>query len=244
MKNFILSLLTFAAFNATFAQSIEVTSDLPIPAMSTLDLNNTLDFKDFHVKNISSQSVDVRINRVVNNITAGHETYFCWEYCYDSGTSISGGASAGGIAIAPGASIDNFTFHVNANGVEGCGHVVVHFFNKKNANDYVEKVFDYCTLNGTTLSIANEVNASKVLSAPMPNPASDVAVIKVDLPRSTENTYLLVSDLAGKEMSRIAVNQPTSMLTIPTENLNAGLYYLSLVAEGSVLATQKLLVNH
>ncbi len=244
MKNFILSLLTLAAFNGIFAQSIEVTSDLPIPAMSTLDLNNTLDFKDFHVKNISSQSVDVRINRVVNNITTDHETYFCWEYCYDSGTSISGGASAAGIAIAPGASIDNFTFHVNANGKEGCGHVVVHFFNKKNANDYVEKVFDYCTLNGTTLSIASDVNASKVLSAPMPNPASDIAVVRVDLPRSTGNTYLLVSDLAGKEISRINVNQPTNMVTIPTSAFNTGLYYLSLVAEGNVLATQKLVVNH
>lgn len=242
MKNFILSLLTFGAFSSVFAQSIEVTTDSPIPAMSIVDLTTTKDFLGFHVKNVSAQSVDVRINRIVNNIPLEHETYFCWEYCYDPETNISGGAQANGIAIAPDSTIDNFTFHINANGFEGCGQVVIRFFNKKDASDYVEKVISYCTPNA--VGIVNEINASQVLSAPMPNPSADLAIVKIALPRPTENTYVAISDLTGKEISRFEVNQPNSNISIPTSQYNTGLYYVSLVAEGAILASQKMVVSH
>ncbi len=242
MKNFILSLLAFGAFGSLSAQSIQVTTDVPVPAMSLIDLNITHDFLGFHVKNITGLSIDVRVNRLVNDIPAGHDTYFCWEYCYDPSVSLSGGATAGGLAIAPDSTADNFTFHIDANGIEGCGHAIVHFFNKKNANDFVEYVFDYCTPNA--VGIADEVNAANVLSAPMPNPSSQVAIVRIDLPRNTDNTYLAVRDLAGKEISRFAVNQSKTSISIPTSQYSAGLYYVSLVAEGNVLATQKLIVEN
>lgn len=238
MKKIILSLLAIASLSGLFAQSLELTTDAPIPAMNLVDLGTTKDFEGFHIKNITTHAMNVRINRMVNDIPAGHETYFCWEACYGPTTNLS---PAAGLAIQAGATANNFTFHINANGIEGCGHIVVQIFNAADQNDYVEQIIDYCTPNA--VSIANEINPKTVLSAPMPNPSSDVATVKIDLPRNTENTYLAIRDLTGKEISRIAVNTPSTSISIPTSQFNTGLYYLSLVAEGNVLATQKLVVS-
>lgn len=240
MKNLVFSLITFVACSSLSAQSLQVSFDTPIPPMNTLDLNTTLDFLGNHVKNISAQSVDVRINRISNDVFLGHETYFCWEYCYDPSVSLSGST---GIAIAPDSTNSAFTFHINANGIEGCGQAVVHIFNKKNANDYVELVFNYCTPNGVVNGIANEIGAKQVLSTPQPNPSTDAALVKITLPRNTDNTYLTIQDVMGKEINRITVEQPNTEISIPTHEFSTGLYYLTLVAEGTTLATQKLMVK-
>jgi hypothetical protein len=100
----------------------------------------------------------------------------------------------------------------------------------------------YISLNfDPTLSITEtneEINEVSIY----PNPATTDATVSFDLATSTDAT-ITVSDISGKTISATAWNNLTTgnnTATIQTTNLVAGIYYVTLEANGSVV-TKKLI---
>jgi hypothetical protein len=83
--------------------------------------------------------------------------------------------------------------------------------------------------------------AAKLLSL-TPNPASGQAIVRYALPAGTRQAELLLLDLQGKMLKKVALAAGTQV-TMPLSQVPAGLYLCSLVIDGQERDTQKLVVQ-
>mgnify|MGYP005811034499 CR=1 FL=1 len=76
-----------------------------------------------------------------------------------------------------------------------------------------------------------------------PNPFSTDTEIRMVLPESTRSASIIVYDLEGREMKRIAVDRPgTKALKVSGNDLAAGVYMYSLLADGKIVDTRRLII--
>ena len=77
----------------------------------------------------------------------------------------------------------------------------------------------------------------------VPNPYSHETVINFNLPQQVSNASMIVYDLQGKQLQSFPITQRgASSITITSDNLAAGMYLYSLVADGSVVGTKRMVV--
>jgi hypothetical protein len=89
----------------------------------------------------------------------------------------------------------------------------------------------------------NSLNTGYQLGQNEPNPFSHETIIKYTLPESVSNAYVAVYDLSGKQLTTFAINQKGSAaLTITSEKLAAGIYIYSIVADGKILDSKRMIV--
>lgn len=76
-----------------------------------------------------------------------------------------------------------------------------------------------------------------------PNPFTHETVIKYDLPATVASAYMAVYDLSGKQIERFALDQKgASSISVTSEKLAAGIYLYSIVADGKVMDSKKMIV--
>jgi hypothetical protein len=77
-----------------------------------------------------------------------------------------------------------------------------------------------------------------------PNPFNNETVIKYTLPQNTVNAYLAIYDLSGKQIKTIElVQKSATSLTITSDQLAAGIYIYSILADGKVIGTKRMVVS-
>ena len=77
-----------------------------------------------------------------------------------------------------------------------------------------------------------------------PNPFSNTTTIPVSIPESVERAFIYVYDLTGKKVQQvdIAVRGKKSV-TLDSSNLTDGMYLYSLIADGKVVQTRRMIVE-
>lgn len=77
----------------------------------------------------------------------------------------------------------------------------------------------------------------------IPNPFTHETVIKYNLPASVNTAYMAVYDLSGKQLTTFALSQKgNASLTITTEKLAPGIYIYSIVADGRIMDSKRMVV--
>lgn len=77
----------------------------------------------------------------------------------------------------------------------------------------------------------------------IPNPFSNETLVNYTLPQNTGKAYMAVYDLSGKQIRTFPLNQKgTSSLTISSEKLAAGIYIYSIIADGKVMDSKRMVV--
>jgi hypothetical protein len=102
------------------------------------------------------------------------------------------------------------------------------------------------TSNGTTSGLHSQNGNLSDLSMAQnePNPFTHETTIKYTLPASINNAYMAVYDLSGKQITSIPVTEKGSAsLTITSEKLAAGIYIYTIVADGKVVDSRKMIVS-
>jgi hypothetical protein len=67
--------------------------------------------------------------------------------------------------------------------------------------------------------------------------------VKYTLPQSISDAFMAVYDLTGKQITTFPIrDKGTSSLTITSENLAAGIYIYSIVADGKVVDSKRMIV--
>ena len=96
------------------------------------------------------------------------------------------------------------------------------------------------TSNTVTINITTSVNG-KILVSKMayPNPAGN----RIMVPVSSQVKTLVLSDLSGREVLRKEVVNPAEEQSLNLENMEAGVYQLSLEAPGMAPAIQKIVIQ-
>jgi len=67
--------------------------------------------------------------------------------------------------------------------------------------------------------------------------------IKYVLPQSVNAAYLTVYDLSGKQLATYALEKNNKSLTISANDLAAGIYLYSVIADGKVMGTKRMVVS-
>lgn len=98
-------------------------------------------------------------------------------------------------------------------------------------------------------SQANGIHQSNVsaegfaLDQNIPNPFSNETVIKYNLPEQVNSASLLVYDLSGKQVAMFPITEKgAASITITSEKLAAGIYIYSVMADGKILDSKRMVV--
>jgi hypothetical protein len=235
MKKITLLTLFVALSIFSFGQSLSLTgATTPVAG----DPNSSVEGL-VTITNISSASVDILVERTANNLAVGHTSNFCWGInCYGDATSITPVGDE--ITLAAGQDTDCFHGWLNPHGFEGQSSVTYNFFNMNNLNDNVTQTFVYDMVTGIPIAGVSLVNP---LSEASPNPANSLTGINY-VTDGKSNSKIIIYNLLGTAVKEVRLNNKQGSLILATSDLDAGVYYYSLVSGSKTLSTKKLVIAH
>ena len=76
-----------------------------------------------------------------------------------------------------------------------------------------------------------------------PNPMTGAASVTYTLPYSSTNAQIIVSDILGRERQTYPLSTSDTEIQIHAQGLSSGVYFCTLVADGQILTTRKMIVE-
>jgi hypothetical protein len=104
-----------------------------------------------------------------------------------------------------------------------------------------------CTASGTTADLKNNgfISGSSVMSQNVPNPFTNETTIQYSIPSIVTNASIEVYDLIGKKMGTYPLLiKGESSLKITSDKLAAGMYIYSIIGDGKVMESKRMIVTH
>ncbi|MDP1623684.1 MAG: T9SS type A sorting domain-containing protein [Bacteroidales bacterium] len=247
MKSLTLTFCLFAAIAFYgYSQNLMLSDNNgPIAANSTIIQAGTPESTELitylNVKNTGSNTLNILCKKVELKIIDSTEVAICWAGgCYSSTTFVSPNAQA----IAAGETITDFSGHYSQIAFRPIksGESVVRwvFYDQSNVNDSVSLTVKYTTY---PLGIDQKKASQGALSNIYPNPASAVARISCSVPPGSNGT-IIIRDMLGTSILAQALPANSGYVTINTTNLSDGIYFCTLLVDGSTSQTKKLIVKH
>lgn len=92
------------------------------------------------------------------------------------------------------------------------------------------------------------IEESTAMTIPMlkqnnPNPFTENTVIEYSLPETVQTASLYIYDMNGKQIEQIALTERgESSVTVNGGHLSAGMYLYSLIADGKVIDTKRMIL--
>jgi hypothetical protein len=234
MKKILLA-ATAILFGATMvAQSLTVTNYVKYVGMNSTAISDYSSYVS--LKNVSSTPKDVKVKRVEFSSTscAFDSMYFCWDLCYGANVK----QSVGSVTIAANEVNSFFTGHAYSKGDNGnCSDSTRYtFFVESNPNDSVSIVIVFQA--SSTFSVRE---LGKPVLKAYPNPANQVFVVELAA-QPTANTNLEMFNMVGSKVMNAPLNGIKTELNV--SHLPSGVYVYSIVQNGKVTDTRKLVVRH
>ena len=184
----------------------------------------------FGYQNMTNAAIEFQIRKEVLFMEGEGDMMFCIGDCYTGNLSQPQSMAAGQIVSAS----DQMAFHTIYSGSSDPAMVKYTFFLTNNENDKTSLYIVY----GSGSSV-KPVDLVKSLNA-YPNPA--VRVVTIDYVAPTANAYLVIKNLTGREVYRVAVSQ-SGKRQVDISSFNAGVYLYGIESDGKMLCTKKLLVK-
>ncbi len=196
--------------------------------------------QDFDVKNVSGSTLTLRIERVKVLELAGTEDYLCWGANPLTGACYSASlVSPENPFISPDASdmeneaIGWLSTHHMTLGVSGCAQYRYYVINGDGTRlDSIDVKF--CS----TVGISEET--SKVSVTAFPNPTS--GLLTVTLQKNAPQVKFALCNVIGESVMSVNLSEGQNLLNL--EKLPNGVYFYSILTEGHVIETKKLMIRH
>ncbi len=105
---------------------------------------------------------------------------------------------------------------------------------------------EFNSLSPNNIVIAKQkiVPTTFSLSEAYPNPANSETKFDYKLPKDTKEVKIIIRSLLGFIMSEHLIEGKTGTITIQTNDLTGGLYFYSLMIDGEINITRKLIIKH
>ncbi len=193
--------------------------------------------ENFIVKNISDNSLEAYCKKEVITAVEGSSNTFCWAgLCYPPNTIVS----TEFLNMEPGDEATDFSGHYYPYETVGTSEVNFIFFDNKNPIDsaYVNVKF-----KTSTEGIQEEVLAENVSDA-YPNPADGTVNFRVDLENSASKVELILSNILGATILSKDISRQNGEVSLSTQDLEKGLYMYSVLVNGEIVKSRKLIVIH
>lgn len=247
MKKLLISVYLLSAVAIYgYAQSITLSNiNGPIAPNATIIQQGTPDSVELitylNVKNASGNSLSVFCKKVELIMLDSTEITMCWAgNCYPAATNISPYAQA----ISPGQINTEFVGHYTQTAFNHfkVGESVVRwvFYDRALTDDSASVTVKYTSF---PLAVEETQPHQAVLSGIYPNPASGDVSCTYSLPGGAQGS-ILVRNMLGASVYTHPLLSSTGKVTFSTINLSDGIYFCSLLVDGKIRQTQKLIVKH
>ncbi len=190
---------------------------------------------DITVKNISSNTIDIKVSREVISATSGTENYFCWQSCYLPSTDVSPHT----LSFSPGQELpSNFQVHFDNKGIAPASAVIKYCaFNADNESDSACAIVNYNVNVGGFDNIE-----SSSFSDFHPNPASSYASLNYTILPS-QAAEVVVTDMLGTVVENKIIQNNEGIVRLDVSNTPNGLYFANIYVDGKLDAIKRLLVR-
>jgi hypothetical protein len=246
MKKSLLSLLLLSVTGLFgYSQSLSLSnSSGPIEPNSTIIQAGTPDSVELvtylHVKNTGAAAIEVLCKKLELSMLDSTEVTICWAGgCYPPGTFVSPNFQP----MAPGETNTEFVGHYTQIAFKPLkpGESVVRwvFYDRNNTNDSVSVTVKYTSF---PMSIGKPLANRGTLSSPYPNPASVNTSFSYSIPAGSQGE-IVIRDIVGAEMTRQMLTATGGKTSINVLTLRDGIYFCSLLIDGQISQTKKLIVK-
>jgi len=242
MKKILLIVLIFGTLSSTlFAQSLALSDSTgPIANNTTLTVQG-IPSQDEIVKyavvtNLTADPIPVMVKKVELSMPSGTYSLFCWGLCYDPTVFVSpdpmvinGNASSGPY---------DFSGHFLPSGIVGMATIRYVFFDQHNPSDSV-----CMNVNFTAYPLGIHDISQVTGAVAYPNPASGQVHFLLNL-KGNQNGTLILRNIIGSTVKEIPISGSSEKLSLRIDDLPNGVYFYSIVSNGTILSTKKLIVKN
>lgn len=206
-----------------------------------------------HVYNDGTNSIDVKVERIENTIADGSVNYFCWDVCYSPGVSISQNP----ITIASEDTATNFYAVYELNGTTDTSDITYAFFRSgKSTSDTIfvnvifgpgspaDTVYPVISIGAlNTLSENLTFSNKNTISNASPNPANTFIRLNYSLKADAKQASIIIRNMLGSVVKEIKLQEKQGKVIYPTSYLKSGIYFYSLIVDGEICSSRKLVIG-
>lgn len=238
----LLSAVALASFSLSAQIVGTANGDLTLEGSVEVPENNELK-THFDIVNLSGQQLTLKVYRSLEDVVGGSTNKFCWGgVCYDLNTSTSALSNT----LDPGEVITAddlyaFTGYYYHNSYEGCSQINYCFYDINNED--LETCIEVRYAVDAECAVGlNERDAELGLSGA--NPVSASFALNYDLGRyAGRNNSIVIRSFTGAIVREIRLTSVQGALFMDAAEFNSGIYFYSIVSNGEIVATKKLVVS-
>lgn len=191
------------------------------------------------IKNVTLKPIEIIIQRTVNNISNGEESYFCLgKNCFFPSTDISTGSKT----IRPGEIYDGFKSILRAGVGKSNSQITYCFINAADAKDKICTTINYqvepLESNGL-LFFNDDISVSNIY----PNPINELALFDFSVKNPSIKPKIILHNVLGSVVGEYALNEYDNKLKIYTQSFNPGVYFYTLSIDNQNLITKKFVIK-
>jgi hypothetical protein len=245
-KQLLIILICLASFNFSQGQVFKLedtngndVTNSQVTVQLTADLFDEL-FDEIQVglvfKNLTDFGKAIKVKRVIDSIVPGVRNDFCWILCYPENTNISPDP----LNVDANGSTNSFYTHYRPRMNYGTSNYTFIFFDNDNPSDSVFVKFSFTS---GTLGIGNKNNSKPTGLSFYPNPSNDVLNVAIN-PSSNSMKEIKITNILGTVVRTQNLGKLENSVAIKTEDLEDGVYFVSVVSNGKIENTKRLVVKH
>lgn len=193
--------------------------------------------------NDTDVSLSVLVRKVEVDVIEGTINYFCWnDFCLEGNVYEVDNP----IVLEPGETSTYADFYADywPMGIEGTSIIRYEFFSDRGDFDQVEVTVYYVIGEEEPNNVISYIDYSSAeFKSIIPNPAKNNTELSYSLPLGINKANIRIHSITGKIMNDISISPDSSKFNLDTSALTRGMYMLSLVVDGVVVGTRKLIVN-
>jgi hypothetical protein len=230
-----LSIILLVFTISVYAQSITV-----VPHESHVNVSNSSSVigdlgTEIIVKNVSDNSIGIKVSREVISETTGTINYFCWESCYSNNIDATDDVV---VFASQESDPSRFQVHFDNLGIAPASAVI-----KYCAINAADESDSACAIVNYNVNVGGFDNIeSSSFSDFHPNPASSYASLNYTILPS-QTAELVVTDMLGTVVENKIIQNNEGIVSLDVSNTPNGLYFANIYVDGKLDAIKRLLVR-
>ena len=137
--------------------------------------------------------------------------------------------------------------YVNEDGSKSINYVEMIPLLVQSINELKLKIEELESKKGSETAIIDNVHengVNAVLYQNDPNPFSVSSVVKLIIPNSANTAFMCIYDMTGKQIDKQTISERGNVsLMLNNEKLNSGMYLYSLIVDGKIIDTKRMIVS-
>lgn len=190
------------------------------------------------VHNNTNAWMKIKVRRTQVDMVDSTSSYFCWGDCFDVDVDESPDSL---LVPSGGSSVDGaFSGHYLPNMKNGTSTVEYMFYNMDNEDQNVKVLVKYWA---SPNSIGKDYINNSSISNIYPNPGSSQVSINYNITDQVNSAAVRLVNIYGNIVVEQNIDLGTSKLTVDISNLENGVYFYTVLLDGYVYRTQKLIIR-